>query len=185
MAQKFRESLQIGTKVNFHDKNFVITLNFRDSMLTRPFSARSYRGENLFSDWRIPDFKYLNSVTTVPDHQSNKTCRGLDSFWYPTSKTIVVRGDRKSRPKIHCRANNFRLLRKGKKIVLAFHWLCIQAHTMLQQLQKLASDDIIVLVRCRTFFPRIGAWTDVVCWILGRRRFGVKFQIHYQTLALL
>ena len=30
MIQKFRESLQISVKVNFRDKNFVITLNFRD-----------------------------------------------------------------------------------------------------------------------------------------------------------
>ena len=37
MVQKFRESLQISVKVNFRDKNFMITLNLRDSMLTRPF----------------------------------------------------------------------------------------------------------------------------------------------------
>ena len=37
MVQKFRESIQISIKVNFCDKNFTITLNFRDSMLTRPF----------------------------------------------------------------------------------------------------------------------------------------------------
>ena len=37
MVQKVRESLEISVKVNFRDKNFVITLNFRDSMLPRPF----------------------------------------------------------------------------------------------------------------------------------------------------
>ena len=37
MVQKFCESLQISVKVNFRDKNFVITLNFHDSMLTLPF----------------------------------------------------------------------------------------------------------------------------------------------------
>ena len=40
MVQKFREPLQIGVEVNFRDKNFVITWNFRDSMLTRPFYSK-------------------------------------------------------------------------------------------------------------------------------------------------
>ena len=39
MVQKFHESLQISIEVNFLVKNFVITLNFRDSMLPHPFSA--------------------------------------------------------------------------------------------------------------------------------------------------
>jgi len=37
MVQKFREYLKISFKVNFRDKNFVITLNFRDSTLPHPF----------------------------------------------------------------------------------------------------------------------------------------------------
>ena len=65
MVQKFRESLQIGIKVSFHDKNFVITLTFHDSMLTRPFFskhaivAKIYSWTDIFSD---PDFKDLSGV---------------------------------------------------------------------------------------------------------------------------
>ena len=102
MVQKFRESLQIGVRVNFRDKNFVITLNFRDSMMTRPFFsehaivAKIYSRTDkllllllfyiiiiiiiiIFSD---PDFKDLSRVTTMPNHQSNKTCRRWDIFRY-------------------------------------------------------------------------------------------------------
>ena len=94
MVQKFRESLQIGVKVNFRDKNFVITLYFRDSMLTRPFFseraivAKIYSRTDIFSD---PDFKDLSGVTTMPGHQSNKTCRRWDSFQCPRLLTLSTR----------------------------------------------------------------------------------------------
>ena len=41
--------------------------------------------KNVFSDWYIldPDFKSLSTVATVPDYQSNQTCRCCDSFRYP------------------------------------------------------------------------------------------------------
>ena len=39
MVQKFRESFQISVKVNFHDKNFVITLNFLIQCCPAHFSA--------------------------------------------------------------------------------------------------------------------------------------------------
>ena len=52
---------------------------------------------------------------------------------------------------------------------------------MLQQLQNLASYNIIhayqTCLLVESFFPRIGAWTDVVCRIPGRRLFGVEFQV--------
>ena len=97
MVQKFRESLQIG-----------IETNFPDSMLTCPFFskraivAKIYSRTDIFSD---PDFKDLSEITTMPDHQSNKTCKRWDIFRY-SRLLIVVREDEKSRPKIHC-ANNF------------------------------------------------------------------------------
>ena len=69
MVQKFHESLQIGIKVNFRDKNFMIALNFRDSMLTRPFFSE--RAIVAKISW-IPDFKDLSTVTTVPDHASEQ-----------------------------------------------------------------------------------------------------------------
>ena len=82
MVQNFRESLQISVKVNFRDKNFVITLNFRDSMLTRPFFSKHAIVVKIYTwtDSGIPDFKDLSGVTTVPDHQNKKICRCWDSF---------------------------------------------------------------------------------------------------------
>ena len=47
MVQKFRENVEIGNKVNFRDKTFVITEKFRDFINTTcdftlpAFSARS------------------------------------------------------------------------------------------------------------------------------------------------
>ena len=84
MVQKFCESLQISVKVNFRAKNFVITLNFRDLMLTRLFfsecviEAKTYSQTDMYT--RIPDFTDLSAVTTVTNHQSNKTYRQ----WYDT-----------------------------------------------------------------------------------------------------
>ena len=48
---------------------------------------------------RTADFKSLSAVTTMPDHQSSKTCRRWDSFRYP--RLLQYAGDRKSRLKIH------------------------------------------------------------------------------------
>ena len=59
---------------------------------------------------------------------------------------------------------------------------------MLQQLQNLASDDIIhgyqTCPLVESFFPRMGAWTDVVCRIRGRRPFGVEFQVCWSNISL-
>ena len=70
----------------------------------------------------------------------------LGQFLIP--ETIVVCEDRKSCPKIHCKTmNNFiRLLlppERERQWLLPFPWLCIQAHTMLQQLQNLANNNTI------------------------------------------
>ena len=67
MVQKFCESLQIGIEVNFRDKNFIITLNFHVSMLTRPYFskrtvvARIYSQTDIFSDPRLQRSKRGNN----------------------------------------------------------------------------------------------------------------------------
>ena len=53
MVQKFHELLQISAKVNFRDKNFVITLNFRDSMLAHPFFLRVHYIGQLVTHFQI------------------------------------------------------------------------------------------------------------------------------------
>ena len=75
MVQKFRESLQISIKVNFRDKNFVITLNFRDSMLTRPFfseraiEAKIYSRTDIFLDPRLQRSKRGNNSARSSEQQ--------------------------------------------------------------------------------------------------------------------
>ena len=85
MVQKFRKTLQIGVELNFRDKNFVITCNFGDSMLTHPFfSERAIDAKILRLMYsRIPDFKQLSAVTKVPDHRATRHARRWDSFRYP------------------------------------------------------------------------------------------------------
>ena len=94
MVQKFCESLQISVKVNFRDKNFVITLNFRDLMLTHPF----------FSECAI-EAKIIRATR----HTGTGTI----------PKTIIVCRNRKSCPKIHCVSNFFLPPPERKTIVLA------------------------------------------------------------------
>ena len=81
-------------------------------MSTRPFfSERAIRRRKfilgLIYSWN-PDFKELSAITTVPDHRSMQDMQALGQFLIP--KAIVVRRDRKSRSKIHCVNNFFRLL---------------------------------------------------------------------------
>ena len=143
VVQKFRESLQIGIKVSFRDKNFVITLTFHDSMLTPPFFskhalvAKIYSWTDIFSD---PDFKDLSRLTTMPDHQSNKTCGRWDSFQYP--RLLQYARMENNVRKYIVRITFFPPPPEWKDNFLAFHWHCIRAHTMLQQLQNQASNDI-------------------------------------------
>ena len=68
---------------------------------------------------RTADFKDLSAVTTVPDHQSNKTCRRWDSFQY--SRLLQYAGIENHVRKyiLKQRVTFFCLLRKGKTIVLA------------------------------------------------------------------
>ena len=46
-------------------------------MLTRPFFSEHALEVKIYSRTRNPDFKELSAVTTVPDHQRNKTCTGI------------------------------------------------------------------------------------------------------------
>ena len=75
MVQNFRKSLQISVKVNFRDKNFVITLNFRDSMLTHSFfseraiEAKIYSRTDIISDPRLQRSKRGNNSARSSEQQ--------------------------------------------------------------------------------------------------------------------
>ena len=108
IVQKVHESFQISVKVNFRAKNFVITLNFHDLMLTLPFfsecaiEVKIYTRTDIFSDLRLQRSKRSNNSARSSEQQD---MQALGQFLIP--KTIVECGDKKSRLKIHCAENFF------------------------------------------------------------------------------
>ena len=73
--ENFMNLSKLAFKVNFRDKNFVITLNFRDSMLTHPFfseraiEAKIYSLTDIFSDPRLQRSKHGNNSARSSEQQ--------------------------------------------------------------------------------------------------------------------
>ena len=84
------------------------------------------RGKNLLiysrnDIFQTRDLKSLSAVTTVPDHQSKKTCRRWDSFRHWDSCSMHAGIENLTRKYIVQQHVPFsRLLQMGKTIVLAF-----------------------------------------------------------------
>ena len=67
----------ISIKVNFRDKNFVTTLNFRDSMLTRPFFSECAIEAKIYSqtDPRLQKSKRGNNSAKSLEQQDMQLLR--------------------------------------------------------------------------------------------------------------
>ena len=129
----------------------------------------------------------------------------LGKFSIP--ETIVVRGDRKSRPKKHCKTmhNIFASSSEKERLnFLPFHWPRLRAHTMLQHslhcalgsgFASCSSYQIWLAMQYNMWiadlstsriFPRIGAWTNVIFRLLYQRLLELNFKYtDYETLAYL
>ena len=87
-------------------------------MLTHSFfgkhavEAKIYSQTDIFSEPRLQRAKRGNNSARSSEQQDMQALG-----WFSMPKTIVVHGDRKSRPKMHC-ANNFfppPMLQKGRQ----------------------------------------------------------------------
>ena len=103
--------------------------------------GKIYSQTDIFSDLRLQRSKHGSNYARSSEQQDI-----LALGYFSTPEAIVVHGFRKSCLKIHCKTscNVFVASSEKERLkFLPFHCPCLQAHTMLQQLLNLGSNNII------------------------------------------